>query len=245
MKRRALFGLLDGAAAAPSSASDPYQHPIDGAVARGGRGKDIAGVVAMAADRKRVSIKERSASPTSIRRGPDARRLVPHCLDDQGDHLDRRHATDRAGPLHSRRAGGKISAAVRGASGVWRRSMPRRAAIGFGRRPAPSPSGISSLTPPGSATTSPVRWCAISSHAPAKPFRSVRWCSTPANAGFTAPAPIGSAGWSNASPERGLRTISGNAFSNRSACPTRSIKCRRTNRPASSPSIAAKPDGTS
>jgi CubicO group peptidase (beta-lactamase class C family) len=52
MKRRALLGLLDGATAAPSSAPDPYAHPIDAQLHQAVAAKAIAGVVAMATDRE-------------------------------------------------------------------------------------------------------------------------------------------------------------------------------------------------
>ncbi len=52
MKRRALFGLFDGAGAATSAAPDPYAHPIDGRLRKAVDDKVIPGVVAMATDRE-------------------------------------------------------------------------------------------------------------------------------------------------------------------------------------------------
>ena len=71
-----------------------------------------------------------------------ARFDVPHRVDDQSHHLDRRHATRRAEPLCDRRPGGKISAGIREAHGVRivrrrHRRLPAAAGHQAGHHPAP------------------------------------------------------------------------------------------------------------
>ena len=149
----------------------------------------------------------RRVRPGRHRRGasPEARCAVPDRIDDQGDHLGRRHAAHRAGPARRstirRRSICPSSPSCRCSS----RSTPPPAPTSCARPPSPSPCGTSSRTPPASATRSRARRCAISSRVPARSIRWARSCSSPASNGSTAPARIGSAAWSRPSPASSWR----------------------------------------
>ena len=205
MQRRDFIKLVGASVAFPFAADAQQAQPVDDVLRAAVERKEVAGVVAMAADRNGVIYQGAfGLADIGEARPAGARCAVPDRIDDQGDHLGRRHAAHRAGQVGARRSGGEVSAAARQAAGVRSRSTPPPAPTSCGRPPSPSPCGSSSRTRPASATPSRARRCAISSRAPARSIRWARSCSSPASNGSTAPARIGSAAWSRRSPGQPL-----------------------------------------
>ena len=128
-----------GAPAGPSAAGAPAQ--IDGVLRQAVDAKDVPGVVAMAATDKGL-LYEGAFGAARARQGPghDARHRLPHRLDDQGDHLGRRHAARRAGQAQARGAGAQHRSGAGlapGAGGVRRRRRAQAASREAADHPAP------------------------------------------------------------------------------------------------------------
>ena len=102
---------------------------LNGAVSSG----NVPGVVAIAADDKGIIYEGAFGKRNWHRRGDDAGHGVLDRLDDQGDHLDRRHAAGRAGQARARSADRRALARARRAAGARRLRCRRQAAAAAGQ----------------------------------------------------------------------------------------------------------------
>ena len=206
--------------------------------------KAILGVVVMAADRKGVIYQGAFGSPNGPGSSDDARCDVPHRVDDQSHHLDRRHAARRAEALALEDPVEKYLPAFAKLHGLRIvRRRHRRLPAAAGRQAGHRAALFTHTSGLGYGFTSAT--CATSSRARASNTRPARCYSSRASGGSTAPAPTGSAGSSRRFPASRSRTTSANASSRRSGWSTPSTTCRTTSRRAWSPSTAGSPTARS